>query len=226
MKAFSRLGPGALAALVAFVVSVPVFAQQKPDALKSYRLGRDLEARGRLEDAAARYDEAIAICTQEIEQNATNMDSYTVLTWALLRQQKYRDVVDWGSKALKVNQNDYRVVESLGEAYFYLDDYKESLRNMQHYVDAAPQGERVSTAYFFMGEIYRIQRRYLHADIAYTTAVRLEPSIALWWYRLGLAREGAGEYLSAAVAFERAVSLKADYKDAQDALARVKKQTA
>jgi len=203
---------------------LPIYAQDKPDALKTYRLGRDLEAQGRSADANLRYDEAVAICKDEISQNATNMDSYTVLVWSLLRQKKYRDAVDWGQKGLKINPNDHRVIEAIGEAYFYLDDYKESLKAMQKYVDGAPQGERVSVAYFFMGEIYRIQRQSRHADIAYTTAVNLEPSMSLWWYRLGMVREAIGEYAAAVKAYEQAVRLSPNYKDAVEALDRTRKR--
>jgi tetratricopeptide (TPR) repeat protein len=212
--------------LLALSVPLQLFAQDKPDALKTYRQGRDFEAQGRTADANERYDAAEQICKDEIGRNSANMDSYAVLTWSFIRQKKYRDTIEWGLKGLKVNQSDYRVIESLGEAYFYTDDYKESLRYMQKYVDSAPQGERVSVAYFFMGEIFRIQKKPKHADIAYTTAVKMEPSIALWWYRLGMAREQAAEYASAAAAYEKAVALNASYKEAVEALDRVKKKAA
>lgn len=212
--------------LVFAVFAFPARAQDKPDALKTYRQGRDLEARGRTAEATERYDAAVAICKEEIGRNAANMDSYAVLTWTFIRQKKYADTIEWGLKGLKVNPNDYRVIESLGEAYFYQDDYKESLKHMQKYADSAPQGERVSVAYFFMGEIYRIRKQPRHADIAYSTAVRLEPNLPLWWYRLGMAREQAAEYGSAAAAYEKAVSLNPSYKDAAEALDRVKKRSA
>ncbi len=221
MKFRTRIVLAALAVAV-----MPVHAQDKPDALKTYRLGRDLEAQGRTAEAMVRYDEAVAVCQQEIAQNATNMDSYTVLVWALLRQKKYQDVIEWGQKGLKINANDFRVVETLGEAYFFLTNYKESLKSMARYVDGAPQGERVSVAYFFMGEIYRIQKQNRHADIAYTTAVKLEPSLPLWWFRLGTVREAAGEYAAAVAAYERALALNPSYKDAAEALDRAKKRSA
>ncbi len=220
MKAFAL----SLICAAALLTAAPLDAQEQRDALRSYRVGRDLEATGRWDDALIRYDEAVAICLDEIDQNAGNMDSYAVLTWALLRQKKYQEVVDWGRKGLSINPNDYRIIESLGEAYFYLDDYDASLKSMQEYIDAAPQGERASVAYFFMGEIYRLHFKPLHADIAYTTAVNLESGIALWWYRLGLAREMAGEAKAAAVAFERALKLNPEYKEALDGLDRVDKQ--
>ncbi|AEJ18306.1 tetratricopeptide repeat protein [Gracilinema caldarium] len=204
--------------------NVIVFSQEKPDALKSYRIGRDLEVQGRMSDANARYDEAVQICKQEIAQNATNMDSYTVLTWALLRQKKYNEVIEWAQKGLKVNPSDYRVIETMGEAYFYLNQYDFSLKNMQKYIEAAPNAERVSVAYFFMGEVYRIKQKYNHADIAYSTAVRLEPNMPVWWYRLGSVREALGDYAGSLSAYERAVKLNPSYKEALDGADRVKKR--
>jgi tetratricopeptide (TPR) repeat protein len=206
-------------------------AQQRPqaqrqtgsDALQNYRIGRDLEARNRFDEANNYYNEAVRICMDELNRNSANMDSYTVLTWTLLRQRRYSEVINWGDRALRVNPGDFRIVETMGEAYFYLNDYEHSLIMMQRYVAYMPRGDRASTAYFFMGEIYRNQRKYLHADIAYTTAVTLEGSMFIWWYRLGIVREAAGEYESASAAYERSVILNPASREASDALERTKK---
>jgi tetratricopeptide (TPR) repeat protein len=108
----------------------------------------------------------------------------------------------------------------MGEAYFYLDDYDSSLRSLQRYANALPRGSRASTAYFFIGEIYRLQGKFFKADMAYTTAVSQEPSIALWWYRLGLAREAASDYAAAIEAFQRALAINPGYSEAAGALSR------
>jgi len=193
-----------------------------PDALQNYRIGRDLEARNRFDEADVYYKEAVKICMEELGRNNSNMDSYTVLAWTLLRQRRYSDVINWGDRALRINPGDYRIVEAMGEAYFYLNDYEHSLIMMQRYAASMPRGDRASTAYFFMGEIYRNQRKYLHADIAYTTAVTLEGNMFLWWHRLGVVREAAGEYASAIQAYEKALSLNPDYRETTEALERTK----
>jgi tetratricopeptide (TPR) repeat protein len=206
--------------------AVPLAAQQAPDisrydALQNYRTGRDLESRNRMEEAERYYAEAVRICQDEIGRNAGNMDSYTVLTWTLQRQKKYSEVITWGDRALRIS-NDLRITETMGEAYFYLNNYTESLRVMQRYVNALPQGDRASVAYFFIGEIYRLTGKWRHADIAYTTAVRLEPGAALWWYRLGSVREAAGENAPAVEAYQRALRLNSNYREATEGLARVR----
>jgi tetratricopeptide (TPR) repeat protein len=199
--------------------------RDRPDALRNYNIGRDLEARNRMEEAAGYYNEAVRICLDEIAQNAANMDSYTVLTWTLQRQRKYAEVIIWGGRGLNVNSGDYRIIETMGEAYFYLNNFEDSLRYMQRYVNSVPQGDRSSVAYFFIGEIYRLERKFRHADIAYTTAVRLEPGLALWWYRLGSVRESAGEYVPAAEAYERALRLNPNYPEAAEGLQRSRRMT-
>jgi cytochrome c-type biogenesis protein CcmH/NrfG len=111
----------------------------------------------------------------------------------------------------------------MGEAYFYLDEPDESLRFMQRYTNSVPQGERTSVAYFFIGEIYRYKGLYRHADIAYSTAVRLEPNVALWWYRLGTVREAAGDLTQAVTAYERAIRINPEYQEAENGLARTRR---
>jgi cytochrome c-type biogenesis protein CcmH/NrfG len=105
-----------------------------------------------------------------------------------------------------------------------MDDYTASQRFMQRYINGNPQGERVSVAYFFLGEIFRLEGKFRHADMAYTTAVLLEPSLSLWWYRLGSVREAAGDYRPAAEAYEQAVRINPNYREAVDGLARSRRQ--
>jgi tetratricopeptide (TPR) repeat protein len=212
-------------ALVWFILSgFSLFAQTGPsarDAAGNYRTGRDLEARGRMDEAAPYYNEAVRITMDEIGRNAATADSYVVLTWTLLRQRKYTDVITWGERGLLLFTNDSRIFETMGEAYFYLGNYNASLGSMQRYVDALPQGERSSVAYFFIGEIYRLTQRFLLADIAYTTAVRLQPNLSLWWYRLGSVREAAGDPVPAVEAYTQALRLDPEYREASEGIARL-----
>jgi tetratricopeptide (TPR) repeat protein len=185
-----------------------------------------METRNRMDEANRYYNEAARLCIEEISRNPSNMDSYTVLTWTLLRQKKYTELINWGERGLRVNPKDYRIVETMGEAYFYLDDYQQALSYLQHYVNSVPRGERASVAYFYIGEIYRLQSKFLHADIAYTTAVNLNSGMSLWWFRLGLVRESAGEFASAMAAYEKALSITPGYREASEGLERSRKQNA
>ncbi|MDR0624541.1 MAG: tetratricopeptide repeat protein [Treponema sp.] len=217
--------------LLFFLLGLSAFAQTPgPDdagetprsAAQNYRIGRDLEARNRMAEAEPYYNEAVRLCQSEVSRNAATRETYTVITWTLQRQQKYADVIAWGERGLRLYADEYRIVETMGEAYFYLDDFDRSLSFMQRYANALPQGERISVAYFFIGEIFRLRQQYRHADIAYTTAVRLEPGLALWWYRLATVRESVGDTSSAIEAYERALRLNPNYQEASAGLARTR----
>ena len=216
--------------LFLLLLQAGVFAQT-PDAItgtqramQNYRTGRDLESRNRMGEAETYYSEAVRLCNDEISRDAANRDTYTALTWTLQRQQKYADVITWGERGLRLFADDYRIVETMGEAYFYLGDYDRSMRFMQRYTNSVPQGEKSSIAYFFIGEIFRLRKQFRHADIAYTTAVRLEPGLSLWWYRLGSVREASGDFNPAAEAYERAIRLNPGYQEANDGLSRSRRQ--
>ena len=215
---------GTIAVFLILFFTGTAFCQNPQDPLWNYRAGRDMESRNRLPEAQYFYNEAVRLCNNAISGNAATRDTYTALTWSLQRQRKYDDVITWGERGLRLYDDEYRIVEIMGEAYFYLDDHERSLRFMQRYTNSEPRGERTGIAYFFIGEIYRLRSQFHHADIAYTIAVRLEPNIALWWYRLGSVREANGDFSPAIDAYERAVRLNPDYREASDGLARSRRQ--
>ena len=216
-------------AAILLTFALPAFPQSgafgalKGNAIEIYNTGRQLESQGQMQEAETWYSQAVKICNDEISQNNANRDTYTALTWTLLRQKKYSDVITWGERGLRIYADEYRILETMGEAFFYLEDYESSLRYMQRYANLMPRGDRVSVAYFFAGEIYRIQQKFRLADMAYSTAVKLQPEIALWWYRLGLVRESCGEPVPAADAYGQAIKLSPGYQAAADGLARVRK---
>jgi tetratricopeptide (TPR) repeat protein len=190
-------------------------------AIQNYRRGRDLEAANRMGEANFHYNEAVRMCMDQVSRNAATRETYVAITYTMQRQRRYADVISWGERGLRAYSNEYRRVEIMGEAFFYLDNYDRSLSFMQRYTNAQPEGERVSIAFFFIGEIFRITERYRHADIAYTAAVRFEPGLALWWYRLATVREMAGDKGQAGEAYQRALRLNPNYREARDGLTRV-----
>jgi tetratricopeptide (TPR) repeat protein len=194
---------------------------QSFSAMENYLRGRDLEALNRASEANTHYNEAVRQCLDEVSGNAASRNTYTVLTWTLQRQRRYSEVITWGERGLRLFPDELRIVEIMGEAFFYMDDYGRSLTYMQRYTNALPQGDRVSVAFFFAGEIYRITQKYRHADIAYTTALRFEPNLALWWYRLGSVREEIGDKTQAIDAYQQALRLNPNYSEAKNGIARL-----
>lgn len=183
-----------------FFLGTFTFAQ-KPDALVLYRNGN--------------YPEAIKICEQEIAANPDNVESYCVLCWSLIRNRQYAEAEQRATTARQLAPGDIRIMESLAEARYYQGKNTSAMDMFQQYISSAPSNAvRLGNAYYYMGEIYIRQAKYQHADMAMTTAVHIEPLVALWWTRCGYAREMAGSYDSSVEAYKKALELDANQRDA------------
>ncbi len=200
----------------------PAPIPSRVDALELYRQGRNLESSGRIAEAQGRYRDAVAACDRELAADPSRMDAYAVKCWSLFRLDRFREVVDAAAAGLKVRY-DPRLSEVMGEAYFHLGNNELALRNLQRYIENVGEfGDRVSTAYFYMGEVYQRLKKYDHADIAYALAVHRDPSMSRWWFRYGQAVEALSDFRRAADFYARALKLSPEMKEASEALARVR----
>lgn len=196
--------------LVFTLGSFSAFAQQKPDALVLYRQGK--------------YNEAASVCEGEIKANPNNLDSYVVLTWALLAAGLYQKAYDISVTGRNVARSDPRLIVSQAEACYYLGRNAEALKLFEDYISYAPNGVKISSSYYFMGELYLRLAKYKHADIALSAAVTLETVNSLWWSRLGYAREQTRDYRYSLEAYNRALTLNKNLTDAQRGKDRVLKK--
>jgi tetratricopeptide (TPR) repeat protein len=197
-------------------------AAAKVDALLLYRQGRDLEAAGKQADAQAKYNQAIAICDKEMVAEPRRIEAYVVKCWSLFRLNRHAEVISTGQAAMKINF-DARVSEVMGESYYFLGQIDASLKALQKYLEVAGDtGDRGPTALFFMGECYLKQKKYSHADIAYSSALAKEPSMSRWWFRLGNACESMGEWKRASDAYGKALALTPSFQEAKAGQDRAK----
>jgi len=185
-----------------------LFAQTRPDALLEYRNNN--------------FERAVEICKDEIAASPNNLESYVVMCWSLIRLGRYNEALDNARKARNINRYDVRITEALGEICYYLGRNNEALQYFQEYINMAPEGARIETVYYFLGEIFIRLGRFRHADIALSTAVYRFPGNAVWWTRLAYAQENAGDLYEAAASYERALSLNSQLNDARRGLERVR----
>jgi len=181
---------------------------RSPDALVEYRAGN--------------YERAIQICRAEIDENPNNIESHVVICWSLVRLNRYDEALRYARTGRAISR-DVRIIEILGEIHYYLGMNNEALQYFQEYISLAPEGGRVETVYFLMGEIFIRQGKFRYADIALTTAVHWVPGNASWWARLAYTRENAGDLSSAIEAYERALSLNSQLTDAQRGIDRIRR---
>ncbi|MCL2320112.1 MAG: tetratricopeptide repeat protein [Treponema sp.] len=201
-----------LAAQSSFLVSNSLFAQTRPDALQEYRSGN--------------HDRAIEICKSEIALNPKNIESHVVICWSLISLGRYDEAMTYARAGRNINRYDVRIAEILGEVCYYQGQNSEALQYFQEYINLAPDGARIETVYYFLGEIYIRQGRFRHADIAFSTAVHWVPGNAVWWTRLAYARENAGDLREAVAAYEQAITLNSQLSDARRGLERVRQALA
>ena len=193
--------------LLLLTIASGLYAQSaSPNALKEYR--------------AKKYKNAVDICLAEIEKGNPTATSYVVLLWSLNRQKRYRETISYGQQGLRRFQ-DMRIVESMGVAYYYQGNYDRALSSFKSYAAELPEGNFIDDVYFFMGEIYIRKGEFNNADIALSTAVHHYPKSAMWWARLGYAREQAGSYESALKAYDQALAINKNHADAKAGRDRV-----
>lgn len=187
-----------------------LWAQTRPDALQLYRQGR--------------YEEAVQVTLQELEETPRNMNSYTVLGWSLLALGRYQDALDYGMRALEISRYDSRIVQIVAEAHYRSGNNLQALDYLEEYVAVAPTGDLIDQVYFFMGEVFMRLGEYNNADVAFSTAVYHNGDNARWWSRLGYARELARDFPYAEQAYQQALALNSSLTEARRGLDRIEDQ--
>jgi tetratricopeptide (TPR) repeat protein len=152
-------------------------------------------------------------------------NAYVALVLSLRRERRNAEAVRYGQTALKLFPSDWRIVETVGESYFYLGNYDKTLDCMRQYLSASPGGSLGASAYFFMGEVFNIRGKWRYADITYTAALQMSGGwVPYWWYRLGEVREAGGDYQNAIAAYQEAVKRNPSFKEAVNGLAHAKEK--
>jgi tetratricopeptide (TPR) repeat protein len=164
----------------------------------------------------------VVICRNEITADPLSLESHVVICWSLIRLNRYDEARTYALAGRNISRYDIRIIEILGETYFYLGQNSEALQFFQEYINRAPEGGRIDTVYYFIGEIYIRLGRFRHADISLSTAVHYMPGNAAWWTRLAYARENAGDLQEAVNAYERALTLNSQLSDARRGLDRTR----
>lgn len=190
--------------------ALPVSGQDKLDAVELYRSGD--------------YEGAIEVCRIELAEMPNRMDAHAVLGWSLLKLKRYQEAVEASQTAFKISRYDPRIIETAGEALFYLGRQAEALRYFEEYAAISPTGGRIDLVYYFMGEIFIQQGKFNNADIALSTALYHSPNIADWWARLGYARERVGDFQWSLEAYNKALALNPNLVDAVRGRSRVEPQ--
>lgn len=198
----------------------PAEAYQK--ALQAYQYGRQLQSAGKEADASKAFTASLAAVEKLLAAEPGKADYLSLQCWNLFRLGRHKDVAAAAQKALRTAK-DFRIIETLAESLYFLERSDEALKHFANYFELAPANEeRMSSAYYYVGECYMRLKKYEHADIAFSTATAMEKGMYYWWYRLGVAKENLGQYKRAYEMYGKALSLSPAFKFAKEGQARVK----
>ncbi|HWP68634.1 MAG TPA: tetratricopeptide repeat protein, partial [Rectinemataceae bacterium] len=191
-------------------------------AFELYQRGRQLQMGGKEAEAGKAFVSSLAMVEKLIPADAANPDLISLQCWDLFRLGRHKDVAAIAQKALQT-MKDYRIIETMAESLYFLGRSEEALKNFAKYFELAPpHDDRMSSAYYYVGECYARLKKYEHADIAFSTATSMEKGMYFWWYRLGGVKELLGQYKRAYGAYGTALELNPGFQAAKDGRGRVK----
>lgn len=169
---------------------------------------------------SGKHDEARIKSLARISEVKDDIDAYVSLSWSLLALRRYKEAETWALRGYETRK-DPRLAQAIGEASYYLGKNDIALAMLQEYIASYPEGPRAGLSFYLCGELYVRMGRYMHADIAFSTAVQHNPGNPSWWVRLGWARENARKPLQALSAYEKALALNPNLVDAIEGKKRI-----
>jgi len=167
-----------------------------------------------------KYQKAQTLALARINEMPNDIDAYVALSWSLLALGKTEDAENYARRGYAIYK-DPRLAQAIGEASYNLGKNDVALTMLQEYIAAYPEGPKTGISYYLCGELYVRKAQFMHADIAFSTAVRYNPNNPLWWTRVGWARENAHRPLQALSAYEQALALNPNFQDAIEGRKRI-----
>ncbi|AYE36400.1 hypothetical protein DB313_02805 [Borrelia turcica IST7] len=186
-----------------------LIAQEKEDSLLLYREGR--------------FQEAITNTQEELSQNPNNLDARVILIWSLIGAGEYKKAEIECMKGLEIKKYDSRIIQALGESYFFQKQYKNALKYFQEYIGLDPNGARIIKVYNLIADSFYKLERYNEADFAYENALRFLPNNQNLLLKLAKARINAKNKTLAKETLTTLLSLNPSHLEAKKLLENLEK---
>ncbi|UPA07211.1 tetratricopeptide repeat protein [Borrelia anserina] len=184
-------------------------AQEKEDSLLLYRQGK--------------FQEAIINTQNEIKYNPNNLDARVILIWSLIATGEYKRAEIESIKGLEIKKHDARIIQALGEAYFFQGQYKNALKYFQKYISLEPNGPRIAKVYILTADSFYKLERYNEADFAYENALRFLPNNQSILLKLAKARINAKNKSLAKETLTQLLTLNPNHLEAKNLLEKIEK---
>ncbi|HSB81269.1 MAG TPA: tetratricopeptide repeat protein [Candidatus Methylomirabilis sp.] len=160
-------------------------------------------------------DRAIAAFRRALELNPNLLDVYNDLGVAYMRQQMWDPAIESFRKALAnpQNTNPERAYMYLGDIYYIRKQYDlaaEEFRKLQDVLPQSPDG------YFLMGRTLLAQGKVAEARDQIEQAIKINNTIPIFHFELGLALMREGNRAGARQSFRRVLELTSSGREAEE----------
>lgn len=168
---------------------------------------------------ASRYEQELKDAIKKVQNNPNDLAARVDLGFKFMKAGKYDEAMAEYNAALKIDPNNSVVKMNIGYLYIEMKKYREADKVLQEVLETDP-GFQV---YFLLGKSKFLQGSYREA-IQYLMAARdMNPTDTEVHYLLGQSYEKIGDNDMAIKSYEEALRFDPERKDAQEALARLKK---
>lgn len=180
--------------IIIFSSLVPSFAQFSGES--PYTLYKQ----GRLREAV---DTSLVL----IEQDSSNISAYAVAGLAYLGLKLWTKALEISKKGYTLAPNDLRLLATIGEAHYELNQDNEALKYLSRYLVLGKNGELKHWMYYYIANIYLRSEKLYKADIALSAALHYENTRPEWVLKLAALKEEKGEQTEAVELYKKVLDL-------------------
>ncbi|ASQ29299.1 hypothetical protein CDQ96_02660 [Borrelia miyamotoi] len=183
--------------------------EEKEDSLLLYRQGK--------------FQEAIRNTQEELKYKPKNLDARSILIWSLIATGEYKRAELESIKGLEINKHDPRIIQALGEAYFFQGQYNNAIKYFQKYISFGSNGTRIVKVYILIADSFYKLERYNEADFAYENALRFLPNNQNILLKLAKSRLNAQNKILAKDTLIKLLTLNPNHLEAKKLLEKIEK---
>ncbi len=181
------------------------------DAVKAYNKAVQFHLTGKLPEAIAAYQAALAA-------NPNLSEAHSNLGLIYNQQHNYAQALAEFRKALAINPKDAITYNGIGAALRAQKDLLGAIKNWQ---TAVSLDSHLATAHYNLGTAYEIQKEYDKAVDSYQQAVKNDYRLGEAYYRMGLIMERRHKLTEAAEEFSQSLKVSGNSEYSEDARQRL-----
>lgn len=166
-----------------------------------------------------RVNEQLAFYKEEVRKDPANLQNRIVLGYTYFLKGDNEEAIKEFDFVLEQDKNYYDAHYNLGLVFLDEERYNEALIEFEKTVDIAPKDFK---GHVQMGIAYRGLQEYDKATKALEQANKLAPTNSDIIFQIGMVAEAQGKYEDAIAIYKDALAYDPLYKDAVDALDRLK----